>query len=534
LAVTCAENPDVGRARQDSANHDAHRDGRRPLRDGGTLVPLDRQLGCLHCPCDEGRSGYGARTYNNMIARNHSAICLVVGGLSAILFAACQERTAITPTALSVTEAISPTNAGEREPAAGVWSPYPAPVASPEVSVLSLDQAVARTLADVDPLAHPTVSAAIAVALPSEAPLRQALESTFFGDNCDGAHLVVAIRYMAAARALDYLYYEAATSGTPTPNPDFRDVPEELLEVYCAATGEVMASLPGDPEAPGWVTSGTGSTPVPIVTATPGPVGTTAIPTSVPTVTAGPTEPPLPIGRPIAPAELPPAIRHALLAFPLLPGNSWTYLVRDYIHGLSSRRLVTETVQSMVLLAGGRLLITATVDQDAPAGFGALDYDYGITWPMVYGESRPEHIYWLVVGGDFYRLMSPAEVVRKLASVEARTPPAMPGAMPDDTHWLRWPVAVGDTWSHAPDHELESLPYECWRVAAEAQVDVPGGRFGRCLLVAFEETFGGLHCWFCPGVGFVRVQGSSWAHTPDLGYTVADLAVSRLAHRIER
>ena len=371
------------------------------------------------------------------------------------------------------------------------------PPAGPLHVGMSRDEAIRRTLGMLNPNGSPTIEEARLTTLGLLAQLQA--ETGRADLPPDPPRQPGALVYVVVAQQADDLLHGNNLS------PGFHT----FTAMYDAVTGETGGWSGSDapPALPTTLPSFEGrATVVAPPTLTPWPeqpgVQTAVPPPPSPT----PNHAAVPHGAPFQAQAADPAVLTALGAYPLLPGNRWTYRHDLYDDYRWCGETVTRTVQSAELFRPELLLVRERVDHRAADCTTDAVLDHFL-------DSRESHAdteYDLLWRDELYRSADPAQVVGWLRHFNQAPPiPTMVPCEYDQdldagcfVPTLRLPVAVGQ---RIPAPEVGG--YWDWRLALPLRT--PAGLFEGC----FEASSGGLDDrWrlVCPGIGLVREE---WVHT---------------------
>jgi len=407
----------------------------------------------------------------------------------------------------------------------------PSPTADPPIPVstsarpsddlpLTAEQAARRALWLVNPDGFPQVEFAHFVRAGDVRPGRVNIgfeccgHATTMGD----ATVLILVGLSSAGRVGSLRCDSSATGPLGWP---------ESAALFDPATGALLAAGPiafplgHDQSSAMSALAALPTVPAPLIPATP------ATPASAsgsrPTPTAGPTSstpdldrrPQAPRGEPLTRVALAPDVERTLQAWPLLPGNWWSFryeeYARGYINGIWTGREIREEVVAAEALGSDLVVVTSryTVRLIAPTanaiahGYVHADdqrapYADGIGFRVIYGD----RVFDVADAAALARLVAESrddDVLAPTASVYDPSP-----QLPTAARGLRVPFAMGA-------ERLDPQVGTDWKVDERGDVMTLAGKLQGC----FRER--NLHLplchWLCDGIGIVRDEGDSASGT---------------------
>jgi hypothetical protein len=302
-------------------------------------------------------------------------------------------------------------------------------------------------------------------------------------------------------------------AGGVVPNPCWGvtdDEREQVFAAFDAATGVVRI---GEVVYPGLQPAIAAAAAIPAVSTEEAPAVLAAVPTP-PSTPASPddaapkaTSPEVPPDAvALSPESVPPALVGALRAWPLLPGNRWTWRVTTRAEGLHwSVTLVTETVAAGWVVGEDTALVRTQVEVTPVRGQAPPDVAAGEVWRYV----TPRGVFAsALTAGD------PA-ILKNIGLLDAAGKPV-----------ADVPLEPGHTPLLGGRRDL--TPSKVLNVKKGVTVKAGAGAFEGCTT---HELAGGSgwasNWWVCPGTG--RVRGEKRECIPAFGaLTVYDLVASEL------
>jgi hypothetical protein len=354
------------------------------------------------------------------------------------------------------------------------------------VPAITLAEAESRSLERLDPLSRPKLVTSGLVRVDSEL-LEQSWSSAFLSMREFKFVYVVAIQQ---DRLLKSWELDQLSAGTPIPHKE-----ELIVFIVDAKSGEhlLMETSRTWPDLADLATPGTLefiSEPIrfasqPPATSSPPPHPTTRQ-TPGGTSRADTSSTPDDLSRT---AEISEELDQALDLYPLVPKSQWTYRARAWYDGSGGASfLVTDTVRALVVEAPDRA--RAEIHRETGVVHGQKRVADGIV-PLLPTS-------YTVTGGSEYS--------------EYRDPTADEG----NVEAARWPVSPGDIL--APPGEATATPlssdpsdwysFGTWFVDAIGPTASEAGNWDTCATLVWQLLTGGTLAWFCPGVGWVKVEMS--------------------------